>query len=208
MNVMQLTQTILHPMFRRRAACMMYSLLQNPIRLYVDGLRYKPDPLLEENDTDEDAIFEGAVNEIADGLADLPIQYGTVNLSGYWCERAPDVSAYVCLPKKSEPNVSRRVTKTEQDVGPQNEKPDEYDPDGEAELTRDQLERQDFVDNAIQELLQLLNPTETPIPWDIESISRVRDEIQRCVVSKTGCTEQQFYPCFCEQQVDSTLHAV
>jgi hypothetical protein len=53
-----------------------------------------------------------------------------------------------------------------------------------------------------------LNPTEAAMAWDIESIACVRDAIQRCVVSKTGCTEQQFYPCFCEQQVDSSLHAV
>ena len=49
-------------------------------------------------------------------------------------------------------------------------------------LTEVQLERQDFVDNAIHELLQELNPSEKEIPWNIETIGSIRDTIQYWLV--------------------------
>jgi hypothetical protein len=64
------------------------------------------------------------------------------------------------------------------------------------ELTKEQMERQDFVDNSIFELLQALNPTDKSFDWDIEAISDVRYIIQQYIIGKTNCSEQDFYPYF------------
>jgi hypothetical protein len=45
------------------------------------------------------------------------------------------------------------------------------------EMTDEQLERQDFVDNSIFSLIQEINPTTREISWDIEMIGNVRDVI-------------------------------
>jgi len=66
--------------------------------------------------------------------------------------------------------------------------------DSNMELTQKQIKRQDYVDNAIYELLQSLNPTERFIDWDIEMIGDLRDEIQFYIMNKTNCLEQDFYP--------------
>jgi len=62
------------------------------------------------------------------------------------------------------------------------------------ELTKKQIERQDFVDGAIFELLQDLNPTEQKFDWDIEMIGDIRDIILYFIKKKTNCSEQEFYP--------------
>lgn len=62
------------------------------------------------------------------------------------------------------------------------------------ELTSQQIERQDFVDNAIYELINLVVPTNQEIPWDIEVIGDVRDVIQQKLVERGISTEQEFYP--------------
>ena len=62
------------------------------------------------------------------------------------------------------------------------------------ELNKKQLERQDFVDNSIFELLQSLNPTDKNFDWDIEMIANIRDTIQSWIIEKTNCSEQEFYP--------------
>lgn len=62
------------------------------------------------------------------------------------------------------------------------------------ELTSQQIERQDFVDNAIFELINELNPSEKELEWDIEIIGEIRDAIQSQLVEKGFCTEQDFYP--------------
>ena len=62
------------------------------------------------------------------------------------------------------------------------------------ELDKKQLERQDFVDNSIFELLQSLNPTDKSFDWDIEMIANIRDEIQYYIIEKVNCSEQEFYP--------------
>lgn len=62
------------------------------------------------------------------------------------------------------------------------------------ELSRKQIERQDFVDNLIYELLCALNPTEKYFDWDIEMIADIRDEIQHHLTNKTKCSEECFYP--------------
>jgi len=62
------------------------------------------------------------------------------------------------------------------------------------ELTRKQIERQDFVDNSIFALLQTLNTTDKLIDWDIEIIGNIREVIQNHIINKIGCSEQEFYP--------------
>jgi len=62
------------------------------------------------------------------------------------------------------------------------------------ELKKNQIERQDFVDNAIFDLLETLNPTSKKLDWNIEMISNIRDIAQTWIVEKTNCSEQEFYP--------------
>lgn len=62
------------------------------------------------------------------------------------------------------------------------------------ELTKKQLERQDFVDNAIFDLIQALNPTDGEIEWDINFIGEIRDTIQTQFIDMGICDEQTFYP--------------
>ena len=46
------------------------------------------------------------------------------------------------------------------------------------ELTDKQIDRQDFVDNAVYQLIQKVNPTDIFIEWDIEVIGEIRDVIK------------------------------
>ena len=63
------------------------------------------------------------------------------------------------------------------------------------ELTDKQIERQDFVDNAIFNLIQSLNTTDKAINWDIEMIGEVRDVTREWMVERLKITdEQNFYP--------------
>lgn len=62
------------------------------------------------------------------------------------------------------------------------------------ELNIKQIERQDFVDNSIFELLKNLTPTGKDFDWDIEMIAAIRDIIQYHIIKKTKCSEQEFYP--------------
>lgn len=61
------------------------------------------------------------------------------------------------------------------------------------ELTDQELRRQDFVDNAIFELIQRLLPTGVSIDWDMSLIGPVRDAITRELVVRGLVDEQQFY---------------
>lgn len=62
-------------------------------------------------------------------------------------------------------------------------------------LEQYQIERQDFVDNAIFDLIQYLNPSDNMISWDIEMIGEIRDILINWYVHKRGTTsEQEFYP--------------
>jgi len=62
------------------------------------------------------------------------------------------------------------------------------------ELTSEQIKRQDFVDNAIIDLIKTVNPTEKDINWDIEMIGDVRDVIEDWLVERLKITnEQGFY---------------
>jgi len=51
-------------------------------------------------------------------------------------------------------------------------------------FTKKQLERQDFVDNKIFELIQELTPESRKLEWDIEVISSIREEIRKYLVIK------------------------
>lgn len=63
------------------------------------------------------------------------------------------------------------------------------------ELTDKQIDRQDFVDNAIFQLVQRVNPTDKNIEWDIEMIGEVRDVIWQWIVERMKIIDEQtFYP--------------
>lgn len=66
------------------------------------------------------------------------------------------------------------------------------------ELTENQIERQDYVDNIIFNMINSLLPNEQEIDWDIDCIAQVRDEIWKVIKNKNICSEQEFYP-FIEQ---------
>ena len=61
-------------------------------------------------------------------------------------------------------------------------------------LTDQQIARQDFVDNAIYDLINELIPSDKEMDWDIEAIGEVRDMIQSILVERGLSTEQEFYP--------------
>lgn len=62
-------------------------------------------------------------------------------------------------------------------------------------LTKQQIERQDFVDNQIFELMQKLLPPSKQIDWDIEAIGEIRDAIRKQIVDKQKLmSELKFYP--------------
>lgn len=62
-------------------------------------------------------------------------------------------------------------------------------------LTKQQLNRQDFVDNQIFETINSLLPPSQQIEWDIEIIGNIRKLIYEEVKKKLGdANEKQFYP--------------
>lgn len=61
-------------------------------------------------------------------------------------------------------------------------------------LSKEQINRQDFVDNTIFQLINELNPTDKGIEWNIEEIGYVRDCILHLFLSKNLCKERDFYP--------------
>lgn len=62
------------------------------------------------------------------------------------------------------------------------------------QLTKQQIERQDFVDNQIFALMQKLAPPPEQLEWDIEKIGAVREAIRKQVASEEGMSEMEFYP--------------
>jgi hypothetical protein len=62
-------------------------------------------------------------------------------------------------------------------------------------LTEDQINRQDFVDNGIFDLVKRLIPSTKEIEWDIEMIGDIRDTIQHWLVDRYKIAEElEFYP--------------
>jgi hypothetical protein len=63
------------------------------------------------------------------------------------------------------------------------------------EISDEQIRRQDFVDNAVFQLIQNINPSSIRLYWDIEMIGEIRDNIRQWLVEKLGiCDEMSFYP--------------
>ncbi len=63
------------------------------------------------------------------------------------------------------------------------------------ELTQDESDRQDWVDNAINGLLMELSGKD--VDWDIAHISEVREVCQTIICDKLKLmTEMEFYPYF------------
>lgn len=60
-------------------------------------------------------------------------------------------------------------------------------------LSESQLKRQDFVDNAIYELLHTLNPSQQEIEWDIEVIGGIRDVIRHWLVERLAITDEMTF---------------
>lgn len=64
-----------------------------------------------------------------------------------------------------------------------------------ATLTQKQIERQDFVDNKVYELINALLPSSKQIDWDIEVIGNIRDVVYEEISRKgKGGHERRFYP--------------
>ncbi len=62
-------------------------------------------------------------------------------------------------------------------------------------LNDNQLQRQDFVDNAIYDLLRQVNPSQQEIKWNIEVIREIRDSIQFWLVERLAVADEMtFYP--------------
>jgi hypothetical protein len=63
------------------------------------------------------------------------------------------------------------------------------------ELNNKQTERQDYVDNAVFQLIRDINPTSKDISWNIEMIGEIRDNIRYWLVERLKvCEEMTFYP--------------
>ena len=63
------------------------------------------------------------------------------------------------------------------------------------QLTEEEIAKQDFVDNAIYDLINKITPSEKRIEWDIEIIGEVRDKINYWLTNRLKiCSEQEFYP--------------
>ena len=62
------------------------------------------------------------------------------------------------------------------------------------EMSNEQIRRQDFVDNAIFELIHRINSTGRQISWDIEMIGNIRDSIISELQNKLGISEFVIYP--------------
>lgn len=62
-------------------------------------------------------------------------------------------------------------------------------------FTKQQIIRQDFVDNRIFELINSLLPASKQIKWDIEIIGDIRELIYKKLDRKLrGINEKRFYP--------------
>jgi hypothetical protein len=67
------------------------------------------------------------------------------------------------------------------------------------ELDESQIAIQDFVDNAIYELIQRINPSQKTIDWDIEMIADIREKIRYWLVERYNLTDEKtFYPYIAE----------
>jgi DNA polymerase sigma len=69
-----------------------------------------------------------------------------------------------------------------------------YD-DIDREFTKKELERRDFVDNSIMELINKLNPTSTEIKYNAHIVSKICNALVDIYTNDLHiCTERAFYP--------------
>lgn len=62
-------------------------------------------------------------------------------------------------------------------------------------FTEDQINRQDFVDNQIYDLVKRLIPSSREKEWSIEMIADIRDTIQYWLVDQYKIVDElEFYP--------------
>ena len=60
---------------------------------------------------------------------------------------------------------------------------------------REKIERWDFVDGTIYEMIVELSPSTKELRWDIKPISEIRDVLINYFVEELKlCTEDDFYP--------------
>jgi len=65
------------------------------------------------------------------------------------------------------------------------------------ELSENQIDRQDFVDNQIYNLIISLVPTRQEIDWNIEMIADVREAARHWIVERLNLSDEMtFYPFF------------
>ena len=62
------------------------------------------------------------------------------------------------------------------------------------ELTDKEIERQDYVDNRVYELLNDLLSAGKTLHWDIGIIGAVRDAVQIQITARKLMSEAEFYP--------------
>ena len=62
-------------------------------------------------------------------------------------------------------------------------------------IEKQKIVKWDFVDNAIFNLIQELNPSTKKIAWDIKPISEIRETLVKLYVHELKlCKEKHFYP--------------
>jgi len=72
--------------------------------------------------------------------------------------------------------------------------PDDVD-DDDPETEQTKIERWDFVDNSIHELIKSLNPSKTEIEWNGTINAEIREVLVKYFVDELKvCTEDEFYP--------------
>ena len=67
------------------------------------------------------------------------------------------------------------------------------------ELTSGQIKRQDYVDNAIYQLIREINPVDKEIAWDIEMIGEIRDVVREWMVERLKITDEQGFYAYLEE---------
>ena len=76
------------------------------------------------------------------------------------------------------------------------------------QLTKQQIVRQDFVDNQIFALVNSLLPSQKQVEWDIEMIGDIRDVVRKRLVNKLDIVEETtFYPYIQKVRSRKKLHS-
>ena len=64
-----------------------------------------------------------------------------------------------------------------------------------SQLTQQQIDRQDFIDNQIFDLFNNLLPPQKQIKWNIELIGNIRDVFKQEIVDRLKIADENtFYP--------------